>query len=182
MDHHLNWREAFWRCLFWIATEPLSRIPTSRGRMRMRTAKTVAVRQRVRVTNGAIEFSRFSKLRFSFLFIEGSQGKIGNSRMSPLLNAQVSSGDGFEDRQFVVLTSEKQARVVALPSQNCVYRQQLAETHIVIKAEITSLKGSSNVPSSRIINATANGYDWTEETLRYLQTVFVSCATYQTVT
>ncbi|XP_043275950.1 syntaxin-binding protein 5 isoform X11 [Venturia canescens] len=71
-----------------------------------------------------------------------SQGKIGNSRMSPLLNAQVSSGDGFEDRQFVVLTSEKQARVVALPSQNCVYRQQLAETHIVIKAEITSLKDS----------------------------------------
>ena len=62
--------------------------------------------------------------------------------MSPLLNAQVSSGDGFEDRQFVVLTSEKQARVVALPSQNVVYRQQLAETHIVIKSEITSLKGT----------------------------------------
>ncbi|XP_029174325.1 syntaxin-binding protein 5 isoform X9 [Nylanderia fulva] len=66
-----------------------------------------------------------------------SQGKCTNSRMSP--SAQVS-GDNFEDRQFVVLASEKQARVVALPSQNCVYRQQLAETHIVIKAEVTSLK------------------------------------------
>nr|XP_050848867.1 syntaxin-binding protein 5 isoform X8 [Vespula vulgaris] len=68
-----------------------------------------------------------------------NQGKC-NSRLSPSLNAQVTTGDGFEDRQFVVLTSEKQARVVALPSQDCVYRQQLAETHIVIKAEVTTLK------------------------------------------
>lgn len=45
------------------------------------------------------------------------------------------------DRQFVVLVSEKQARVVALPSQNCVYRQQLADTDFVVKAEIISLKG-----------------------------------------
>lgn len=60
--------------------------------------------------------------------------------MSPSTNMQVG-GDNFEDRQFVVLASEKQARVVALPSQNCVYRQQLAETHIVIKAEVTTLKG-----------------------------------------
>ncbi|XP_020280075.1 syntaxin-binding protein 5 isoform X5 [Pseudomyrmex gracilis] len=67
------------------------------------------------------------------------QGKCTNSsRMSPSM--QVGSGDSFEDRQFVVLASEKQARVVALPSQNCVYRQQLAETHMVIKAEITTLK------------------------------------------
>ncbi|XP_043490591.1 syntaxin-binding protein 5 isoform X5 [Polistes fuscatus] len=68
-----------------------------------------------------------------------NQGKC-NSRLSPSLNTQVTTGDGFEDRQFVVLTSEKQARVVALPSQDCVYRQQLAETHIVIKAEVTTLK------------------------------------------
>lgn len=74
-----------------------------------------------------------------FLLVTGSQGKCTNSRMSPSMNTQ--AGDGFEDRQFVVLASEKQARVVALPSQNCLYRQQLAETHIVIKAEITTLKG-----------------------------------------
>lgn len=58
------------------------------------------------------------------------------------MNTQTNTGDGFEDRQFVVLASEKQARVLALPSQNCLYRQQLAETHIVIKAEITSIKGT----------------------------------------
>lgn len=75
-----------------------------------------------------------------WISVEGSQGKCTNSRMSPSSNTQVG-GDNFEDRQFVVLASEKQARVVALPSQNCVYRQQLAETHIVIKAEVTTLKG-----------------------------------------
>ncbi|CAK1541949.1 unnamed protein product [Leptosia nina] len=46
------------------------------------------------------------------------------------------------DRQFVVIASEKQARVVALPSQNCVYRQQLVDTDFVVKAEIVSLKDS----------------------------------------
>lgn len=77
------------------------------------------------------------------MLVKENQGKC-NSRLSPSLNAQVTTGDGFEDRQFVVLTSEKQARVVALPSQDCVYRQQLAETHIVIKAEVTTLKGNKN--------------------------------------
>ncbi|XP_068970297.1 syntaxin-binding protein 5 isoform X6 [Bombus flavifrons] len=69
-----------------------------------------------------------------------SQGKCNSRTSSPSMNTQVTTGEGFEDRQFVVLASEKQARVVALPSQNCQYRQQLAESHIVIKAEITSLK------------------------------------------
>ncbi|OXU18960.1 hypothetical protein TSAR_002998 [Trichomalopsis sarcophagae] len=71
-----------------------------------------------------------------------NQGKFSSTRMSPSINSQGSGTDGYEDRQFVVLTSEKQARVVALPSQNCVYKQQLAETHVVIKAEITSMKDS----------------------------------------
>lgn len=79
------------------------------------------------------------------MLIKGSQGKCTNNRTSPSMNAQVTAGDGFEDRQFVVLTSEKQARVLALPSQSCLYRQQLAETHIVIKAEITTMKGRSTL-------------------------------------
>ncbi|XP_022827794.1 syntaxin-binding protein 5 isoform X1 [Spodoptera litura] len=59
------------------------------------------------------------------------------SRMSPTPGADVAG-----DRQFVVVASEKQARVVALPSQNCVYRQQIVETDFVVKAEIVSLKDS----------------------------------------
>lgn len=80
--------------------------------------------------------------------VDGKSSKsksINSSRMSPLLNAQAVAGaEGFEDQQFVVLTSEKQAKVVGLPSQNIIYRQPLSETHAVIKAEITTLKGTSN--------------------------------------
>ncbi|XP_026736123.1 syntaxin-binding protein 5 isoform X2 [Trichoplusia ni] len=59
------------------------------------------------------------------------------SRMSP-----TPAADTAGDRQFVVVASEKQARVVALPSQNCVYRQQIVDTDFVVKAETVSLKDS----------------------------------------
>lgn len=62
------------------------------------------------------------------------------SRMSPTPGADTAG-----DRQFVVVASEKQARVVALPSQNCVYRQQIVETDFVVKAETVSLKGVFNI-------------------------------------
>jgi hypothetical protein len=45
------------------------------------------------------------------------------------------------DRQFGVFLSEKQARVVSLPSQTCLYKQQICESSFVIKAEITAVKG-----------------------------------------
>lgn len=58
--------------------------------------------------------------------------------MSPTLGGS----DSFSDRQFIAITSEKSARVIALPSQNCVYRQQIAEADYVVKAEIISFKGN----------------------------------------
>ncbi|XP_037918908.1 syntaxin-binding protein 5 isoform X6 [Hermetia illucens] len=70
-----------------------------------------------------------------------------SNRMSPTLSGATatsssSSGDGYSDRQFIVIVSEKQARVVALPSQNCVYRLQITEADFVVKAEIVSMKDS----------------------------------------
>ncbi|CAH0720280.1 unnamed protein product, partial [Brenthis ino] len=62
----------------------------------------------------------------------------GSSHMSPTPGSTESAAD----RQFVVIASEKQARVVALPSQNCVYRQQIVDTDFVVKSEIVSLKDS----------------------------------------
>lgn len=63
--------------------------------------------------------------------------------MSPTLGDNQNRNDSFGDRQFVVIASEKQARVVALPSQTCIYRQQIADTDFVVKAEIISIKGES---------------------------------------
>ncbi|XP_044739572.1 syntaxin-binding protein 5 isoform X5 [Chrysoperla carnea] len=66
-----------------------------------------------------------------------------SNRPSPTLNeSRPNSADGLNDRQFVVIASEKQARVVALPSQTCIYRQQICDTDFVVKAEIVSLRDS----------------------------------------
>ncbi|KAF5272987.1 hypothetical protein FQA39_LY07636 [Lamprigera yunnana] len=63
------------------------------------------------------------------------------SKMSPTLSEN-QNRDNFGDRQFVVIASEKQARVVALPSQTCVFRQQIADTDFVVKAETIALRDS----------------------------------------
>lgn len=57
--------------------------------------------------------------------------------MSPTINQDA----GFGDRQFIVVASEKQCRIIALPSQNCVYRLQITETDFVVRAEVVSMKG-----------------------------------------
>lgn len=79
----------------------------------------------------------------AFFILETPTKSGSNSRMSPTLGGSAGvATDQFGDRQFVVLTSEKQARVVALPSHNCVYRQQITDGEgFVVKAEIISLKG-----------------------------------------
>ncbi|XP_022911480.1 syntaxin-binding protein 5 isoform X3 [Onthophagus taurus] len=65
------------------------------------------------------------------------------NRMSPTLSGESQNKtDSFGDRQFVVIASDKQARVVALPSQTCVYRQQIADADFVVKAEIVLLRDS----------------------------------------
>lgn len=76
------------------------------------------------------------KIRLLSLLIE-TPTKNTASRMSPTLNQESS----FGDRQFMAITSEKQCRIVALPSHNCVYRIQITETDFVVRAEIISMKG-----------------------------------------
>lgn len=81
----------------------------------------------------------------------------GLNRMSPALTGSsesVSSNPGGStgpqvqqqsqvscDRQFVTIVSEKQARVVALPSQTCVYKYQISDADFVVKSEVISMKG-----------------------------------------
>jgi hypothetical protein len=68
--------------------------------------------------------------------------------MSPTLNQDT----GFGDRQFMVITSEKQCRIVALPSQNCVHRLQITETDFVVRAEVISMKGEHSLLSLSLSN------------------------------
>lgn len=45
------------------------------------------------------------------------------------------------DRQLAIVTSEKQARVILLPSQVCAYRVKITDTSQVIAADVLPLKG-----------------------------------------
>ncbi|XP_065223797.1 syntaxin-binding protein 5 isoform X4 [Planococcus citri] len=69
-----------------------------------------------------------------------------NNPTSTTLSGSIESvscgGSAPCDKQFVVVVSEKQARVSALPSHECVYKQQLADTDFVVKAEVILLKDS----------------------------------------
>ncbi|XP_053700947.1 syntaxin-binding protein 5 isoform X7 [Synchiropus splendidus] len=53
-----------------------------------------------------------------------------------------SSQDGL-DAQFAVLCSEKQAKVVAMPSQTRLYKHNITETSFVLRADIVQLAGTS---------------------------------------
>lgn len=45
---------------------------------------------------------------------------------------------------YVVLVSEKQARVLSLPSQTCPYKATLSETSFVVRADVVQIKTSGS--------------------------------------
>ncbi|XP_076372764.1 syntaxin-binding protein 5-like isoform X3 [Tachypleus tridentatus] len=73
-----------------------------------------------------------------------------DKKMTPMNNSSknraspTSSSSEVKDSQFVVMASEKQARVVALPSQTCVYKTNLTDTSFVVRAEVIPMKSLDN--------------------------------------
>ncbi|XP_060577978.1 syntaxin-binding protein 5-like isoform X2 [Ruditapes philippinarum] len=59
------------------------------------------------------------------------------------LKISPSSSTEVTDRQFAIICSEKQARVVSLPSQTCPYKARISESSFVIKADVVNLRGES---------------------------------------
>ncbi|XP_069788353.1 syntaxin-binding protein 5a isoform X3 [Narcine bancroftii] len=53
-----------------------------------------------------------------------------------------SSSQEMCETQYAVICSEKQAKVISLPSQNCVYKHNITETSFVLRADIVGLNGS----------------------------------------
>uniref|UniRef100_A0A8D8DDS4 Syntaxin-binding protein 5-like n=1 Tax=Culex pipiens TaxID=7175 RepID=A0A8D8DDS4_CULPI len=73
---------------------------------------------------------------------EGKEKRDKTPTKSTLSKLSPTNPDALCDRQFIVIASEKQAGVFALPSQNCVYRKNLVESDFIVKAEIISMKDS----------------------------------------
>lgn len=66
------------------------------------------------------------------------------STAPPVAGASTASDSLASDNQYTVMVSEKQARVVSLPSQTCVYRVNLApnDQTFVVTANVINLKGA----------------------------------------
>ncbi|XP_041067782.1 syntaxin-binding protein 5a isoform X3 [Carcharodon carcharias] len=53
-----------------------------------------------------------------------------------------SSSQEINETQYTVICSEKQAKIISLPSQNCIYKHNITETSFVLRADIVGLNGS----------------------------------------
>ncbi|XP_050058735.1 syntaxin-binding protein 5 isoform X3 [Aphis gossypii] len=70
--------------------------------------------------------------------VSSNPGGVGGAGVAQLQQqSQVSC-----DRQFVTIVSEKQVRVVALPSQNCVSKHVIPDADFMVKSEVISMKDS----------------------------------------
>ncbi|PIK55564.1 putative syntaxin-binding protein 5-like [Apostichopus japonicus] len=58
------------------------------------------------------------------------------SRMSP------SSSTEIADRQFIVISSEKEIKVISLPSQTCTYKSKICDTSYLVRADVFNLHNS----------------------------------------
>ena len=72
----------------------------------------------------------------------GGSGAISrNNKISP-----TSSSTDIRDSQFVVMVSEKQIRIINLPTQQCAYKATLTETSFAVKADIVFMKSAGILP------------------------------------
>ncbi|XP_066229156.1 syntaxin-binding protein 5 isoform X6 [Saccopteryx leptura] len=53
-----------------------------------------------------------------------------------------SSSQEISENQYAVICSEKQAKVISLPTQNCAYKQNITETSFVLRGDIVALSNS----------------------------------------
>lgn len=53
-----------------------------------------------------------------------------------------SSSQEISENQYAVICSEKQAKVISLPTQNCAYKQNITETSFVLRGDVVALSSS----------------------------------------
>ncbi|XP_067848437.1 syntaxin-binding protein 5-like isoform X2 [Heptranchias perlo] len=71
-----------------------------------------------------------------------SEDKDERGRKRKLVTFSPSSSQEMRDHQYVVLCSEKQAKLYTLPSQSCLYVHNITETSFVLRADIVTMCNS----------------------------------------
>ncbi|XP_049310560.1 syntaxin-binding protein 5 isoform X3 [Bactrocera dorsalis] len=75
--------------------------------------------------------------------IPGGNSSSGNASSSGISGSLSTGLDSFTDRQYIVITSEKQTKVFDIANQSCIYRINLSEMDFAVKAETISMKDGS---------------------------------------
>ncbi|XP_048458905.1 syntaxin-binding protein 5-like isoform X2 [Rhincodon typus] len=106
--------------------------------------------------SGTVLMLKGSLLTFSFLDSLGglihppyevwkdpnNEDKDDKGRKRKLVTFSPSSPQDIGDHQYVVLCSEKQAKVYSLPSQSCLYIHNITETSFVLRADVITMCNS----------------------------------------
>ncbi|XP_059506261.1 syntaxin-binding protein 5-like isoform X2 [Stegostoma tigrinum] len=71
-----------------------------------------------------------------------NEDKDDKGRKRKLVIFSPSSSQDIGDHQYVVLCSEKQAKVYSLPSQSCLYIHNITETSFVLRADVVTMCNS----------------------------------------
>ncbi|XP_072901467.1 syntaxin-binding protein 5-like isoform X8 [Hemitrygon akajei] len=71
-----------------------------------------------------------------------SEDKDDKGRRRKLVKFSPSSSQEMADHQYVVLCSEKQAKLYSLPSQCCLYVHNITETSFVLRADVVTMCNS----------------------------------------
>lgn len=53
-----------------------------------------------------------------------------------------SSSQELNESQFAVVCSEKQAKVISLPSQTCIYKHSITEASFILRADVVQMNQS----------------------------------------
>ncbi|XP_039961589.1 syntaxin-binding protein 5 isoform X3 [Bactrocera tryoni] len=75
--------------------------------------------------------------------IPGGNSSSGNASSSGISGSLSTGLDSLTDRQYIVITSEKQTKVFDIANQSCIYRINLSEMDFAVKAETISMKDGS---------------------------------------
>nr|XP_056708536.1 syntaxin-binding protein 5 isoform X2 [Euleptes europaea] len=73
--------------------------------------------------------------------VEDKDEKDKSKKRRPV-SVSPSSSQEISENQYAVICSEKQAKVISLPSQNCTYKQNITETSFVLRGDIVALSNS----------------------------------------
>ncbi|XP_057262826.1 syntaxin-binding protein 5 isoform X8 [Pezoporus wallicus] len=136
-----------------------SRQPSGAGLCDINEGTTVPEDRCKSPTSGTILRLKGAILRMAFLDTTGSlvppahepwrehnvpedKDEKDKSKKRRPVSVSPSSSQEISENQYAVICSEKQAKVISLPSQNCIYKQNITETSFVLRGDIVSLSNS----------------------------------------